>query len=303
MKMKKKSIRCLIGVLLLLGVIALAFVPKEHAKKDASDWMADLDDGRALTSLVIPGTHDSGALYSIADVAGKCQSLSVKEQLKAGVRFFDIRLQQRSEHLAVVHSFVDQLTDFEEVITDIVDFLREHPSEFLIVSIKEDADAINAESSFAEAVESKLLEYADMIRTQTALDETVGDLRGKIVIISRYAGASIGVPAYHGWSDNTAFYLENIYVQDRYAISDISEKQDEILTAFDIAKDENIFTLNYISCYLTSGFPPSYAATPAKTLNPWIRQYLQDTENAQGVILCDFMTSALAETIWRCNFK
>ena len=117
--MKKKSIRCLIGVLLLLGVIALAFVPKEHTKKGASDWMADLDDDRALTSLAIPGTHDSGALYSIADVAGKCQSLSVSEQLRAGVRFFDIRLQLRGDKLAVVHSFVDQMTDFAVVLDDI----------------------------------------------------------------------------------------------------------------------------------------------------------------------------------------
>ena len=52
MKMKKKSIRCLIGVLLLLGVIALAFVPKEHAKKDASDADIRMAQARLKRALV-----------------------------------------------------------------------------------------------------------------------------------------------------------------------------------------------------------------------------------------------------------
>ena len=69
-----------IGVGLLLAVlIFLAAVPLERAREDASDWMADLPPDTPLSAVVIPGTHDSGALYSIADVAGKCQSLSISE--------------------------------------------------------------------------------------------------------------------------------------------------------------------------------------------------------------------------------
>ena len=138
-KPKLQILSSLIAVVLLL----LAFLPLEYTCIDASDWMADLDDTLPLSALTIPGTHDSGALYSIADVAGKCQSLTVREQLKAGVRFFDIRLQLRGDKLAVVHSFVDQMTDFADVLDDMTDFLRDHPTEFLLVSIKQDADAKN----------------------------------------------------------------------------------------------------------------------------------------------------------------
>jgi len=113
-----------------------------------------------------------------------------------------------------------------------------------------------------------------------------------------------GFAAYDGWQDNTAFSINGIYVQDRYAIADPSEKQAEITDALTVAREQShALVLNYTSCYLTSGFPPSYAATPAKTVLPWLKKQLTDTNNVSGVIICDFMTSELCETIWRCNFR
>ncbi len=290
----------LIAVLLLL----LAFLPLETARTDASDWMADLDGDRPLSTLAIPGTHDSGALYSIADVAGKCQSQSITEQLKAGVRFLDIRLQLRGDRLAVVHSIVDQMTDFADVLADIAAFLRAHPTEFLIVSIKQDAEAIGANTTFADAVEEALSSYPDVVSCDRALPQTVAECRGKMYILARYAEAEVGIAAYDGWQDNTSFSLNGIYVQDRYAIADPAEKQAEITDALTVAREQShALTLNYTSCYLTSGFPPSYAATPAKTVLPWLGNLLTDENNVSGVIICDFMTSARCERIWRCNFQ
>ncbi len=300
----KKNYQISIVVLLLAALLFFAFIPSEKSKSDASDWMADLPDDRPLSALAIPGTHDSGALYSIADVAGKCQSLSVAEQLKAGVRFLDIRLQLRGERLAVVHSFVDQLTDFADVLADMTEFLQEHPSEFLIVSIKQDADAINAKTVFADAVEALLSAYPDVICCDSELPQTVSAARGKMYILARYDDAGIGIPAYDGWQDNTAFALNGMYVQDRYAIADIAEKQAGITDALAVAREQShALVLNYTSCYLTHGFPPSYAATPAKTILPWLQTRLTEDPAVSGVIICDFMTSALCEQIWRCNFR
>ena len=80
-------------------------------------WLSKVNDSKLITEMSIPGTHDSGATHSFFDVAGKCQDLSIKTQLKIGVRFFDIRLQQVNNKLNVVHSFVDQKTKFENVFT------------------------------------------------------------------------------------------------------------------------------------------------------------------------------------------
>lgn len=65
--------------------------------------------------MVIPGTHDSGAMHSIFDVAGKCQDLNIQQQLKIGVRFLDIRLRLKNDELEVVHSFVEQKLSFRSV--------------------------------------------------------------------------------------------------------------------------------------------------------------------------------------------
>ena len=224
-KPKLQILSSLIAVVLLL----LAFLPLEYACIDASDWMADLDDAQPLSALTIPGTHDSGALYSIADVAGKCQSLTVAEQLKAGVRFFDIRLQLRGDKLAVVHSFVDQMTDFADVLDDMTDFLHDHPTEFLLVSIKQDADAKNPTTTFANAVEQMLSAYPDLVRADRTLPETVSDARGTMTVLARYADAEVGVPVYDGWQDNTSFLLGELYVQDHYAIDDLTDKQQDIM--------------------------------------------------------------------------
>jgi len=301
--LRKHTIQ-LLSAILAVVLLLLAFLPLESSRIDASDWMADLDDAQPLSALTIPGTHDSGALYSIADVAGKCQSLSIAEQLKAGVRFFDIRLQLRGEKLAVVHSFVDQMTDFADVLDDLTAFLRAHPKEFLFVSIKQDASAQNPKTSFADAVEQMLADGADVVSTERSLPQTVGEARGKMHIFARYADAEIGIPAYDGWQDNTSFVLEDLYVQDRYAIDDPNDKISEIQTALEEQNTgDHALVLNFMSCYLTHGFPPMYAAPPAKPILSWLEQALQENLAPGGVLICDFMTSALAAMIWRCNFR
>lgn len=147
----------LITVLVILGVANSGVGARELDENDMMlDWMSRLDDKTPLNEVFIPGTHDSGALYSFLGVSGKCQSYTIGEQLSMGVRFFDIRLQLRGTELAVVHSFVDQKLTFDAVLEDIKAFLTENPSEFVIISIKEDADADAPELPFEKAVENAL---------------------------------------------------------------------------------------------------------------------------------------------------
>ena len=91
--MKKSIIKYVALMLASVVLTLLAVIPMQKADSDRSDWMAQLNDDATLKSLTIPGTHDSGALHSIAEISSKCQSLAIKDQLKIGVRFLDIRLQ------------------------------------------------------------------------------------------------------------------------------------------------------------------------------------------------------------------
>lgn len=299
-----KKIKAPITLALLLAMLTLGtLAPLQNARTDQSDWMASLSGDRSLGSLSIPGTHDSGALYSLLDVFGKCQTMPVSQQLKAGVRFLDLRLRLVEDELWIYHNFVEQKTDFQTMLEELVRFLREHPSEFLIVSLKEEASPIRSQVSFADTLEAMLSGYPDVVNTARALPETVGEARGMIQILARYGDASVGVPCADGWKDNTSFAIDRIYVQDHYQLSDTSEKIPDIERTFALAASGAYqLVLNYTSCYLSVSFPPAYAGVTALEINPWLRTRLPETTGPLGVMVCDFMTSELAQLIIERNF-
>ena len=282
----------------------VAVLPMQKGKADRSDWMADLDDDASLNSLTIPGTHDSGALHSLAEISGKCQSLSVEEQLKIGVRFLDIRLQLVDNELKVVHSFVDQLTDFEDVLDDLVAFIRNHEGEFLIVSIKEDASPKRSDRMFADVLEEMLLSYPE-INTERALPEKVGEARGAIHIVARYKNSTIGLPCYDGWKDDDTFVLGDVYIQDNYRVPNAEEKIADIRSTYSVAMEKNhALVLNFTSCYLETCFPPIYAGLPAHKINRDTQKaLLNEYDGPLGVLVCDFMTAELADAIIGRNFR
>ena len=302
--MKKHNLLRATALVLTAVLSVLAVIPLQHAETDRSDWMAELDDSLPLNALFLPGTHDSGALHSIADVSGKCQTLTVSDQLEIGVRFLDIRLQLVNDELKIVHSFVDQQTDFSDIMDDMAAFLRENPSEFLLVSFKEDADPKRSEADFSATLEAALHAYPDIVSESNALPVTVGEARGKLHVIARYADATLGLPCHSGWVDDDSFPLNGLYVQDNYRVDSAEEKFSEIVTAYEIAcASEYTLVLNYTSCYLTKGFPPLYAGTPAHDIHFGLRESIPLIGGPLGVLVCDFMTSDLAELIIRRNFR
>lgn len=299
----KKWITRIVITLVAIALVIISLAPIDTVNGgEGRNWMKNLDDSAKINSISIPGTHDSGAIYSIADVAGKCQSLTIESQLNAGVRFLDIRLKQNGNKLALVHSFVDQKTDFETQLKIMVNFLKSNPSEFLIVSIKEDDDAVDATVSFDMAVKTELDKYASYVNFNTTLPTTIGEARGKIHIVSRFY-SSFGVSAYSGWRDSTSFEIGSLFVQDHYELDGYQRKKDEIQNALAKAKSQTYsLVINFASGYQSDGFPPSYATTTARQINPWLAQTLKETDGCVGVILFDFITTDLAKTVYGRNF-
>lgn len=300
--MNRKKLLHIIVLVAFVGLAVFSVIPMQRAQSARADWMASLDDATAINALTIPGTHDSGALHSIADAVGKCQTLSIAEQMEMGVRFLDIRLQITDNKLRIVHSIVDQKTYFEDVLSDMICFLRDNPSEFLLVSIKEDASSKNSDKDFTEVLEQMLLSYSE-VSTSTALPKTVGEARGKIHVLARYSGATIGLPCYYGWSDDNSFTLDRIYVQDNYVVKDAEEKIADIGNAFTVASaSDHDLVINFTSCYFEECFPPLYAGFPAHEIHKWLKSSIPDAEGPLGVILCDFITSDLVTAMVGRNF-
>lgn len=287
---KKIIVRSILGVF-LLGIPLFGFtsILKQTSKSNKyADWMASLDNNTSLREVNMPGSHDTMALYSIGDLAGQCQSLSLKDQLNLGVRFLDIRLKEENDKLKVVHGFVDQKATFKQV-TDIVEsFLNKHPSEFLIMSIKEEANSSNSNLSFEDSLKTYL--DNEIYLKNNSLPEKLGDIRGKVVLLSRYRNATIGIPCFNEWKDSISFTINetDIYVQDTYKITSKEQKQDEIIKCFN--ENGHALKINFLSAYRTNTFPPSYSVSAAKDINPWINQEISKYDD-RGIVLYDFVTS------------
>lgn len=138
-----------------------------------TDWMGRVADGTSAAALTIPGTHDSGTKngpqkgvldgaesfipilgikevsYAIVAQLVITQDMSIKDQLKAGIRFLDIRCNNNGDNFGIQHGIYDIVdTTFNGVLQDCVDFLREHPSEIILMSLKEEGDSHNSKLGF-----------------------------------------------------------------------------------------------------------------------------------------------------------
>ena len=296
--MEKKTKKALIlGVSLglpisVLGVFGLygSVSPKVPESK-AGDWLGQMSDLTRIKDISMPGSHDTMALYSIGDLAGRCQSLSLASQLDAGVRFLDIRLQNQNDNLKAVHGIVDEKEKFPAIVNTIDTFLTEHPTEFLIVSIKEEEKPKGGTKDFETLVVDSLTEKW---YTGNVMPATLGQVRGKAILLSRYADSKFGVPAYEGWQDSASFSLPNlIHVQDEYKVNDIQVKKDAIKKCLDwtnsIVSILSPIDLNFFSAYRTSYFPPSYAPSVAKEINMELEEILKSYQKT-GIAILDFVT-------------
>ena len=286
MKTRSIIISSVIAVALISTSVVGFVVKQKSGSEKYANWMSHLDDNVSIRNINMPGSHDTMALYSIADLAGQCQSLSLHDQLNLGVRFLDIRLKEDHDKLKSVHGFIDQKVSFETITRTIEEFIEKNPSEFIIMSVKEEAESSNSEISFENSLKSYL--NKDIYLKDTELPNKLGDVRGKVMLLSRYENSTIGVPAYDGWKDSVSFTLPNdIYVQDTYQITSAEQKQDEIVKCFNEAG--HALKINFLSAYRTDTFPPSYAVSAAEDINPWINEEI-NKYNDRNIVLYDFVT-------------
>lgn len=285
----KKGI--VIPVSLSTFIFATAFlgfsgVLKQTTKNNTyADWMSSLDDNLSLREVNMPGSHDTMALYSIANLAGQCQSLSLKNQLGLGVRFLDIRLKEEKGELKAVHGFVDQRVTFKNISRTIEAFLKDHQKEFIFLSIKNEVNQ-EYDPNFEKALKKYLV--GDSYYLGDTLPEKVNEVRGKAILLSRYAEPTIGINCFNGWRDSDSFTLSNdFYIQDTYKVTSKEEKQEEIIKCFN--ESGHALKINFLSAYRTDLFPPSYSISTAKDINPWINLEIEKYAD-RGIVLYDFVS-------------
>ncbi len=270
-----------------------------------SVWMSKLSGNVSLAALNIPGTHNSGALHEPFPKTARCQTLTIMGQLEVGVRFFDIRCRHEKDQFAIFHGPIDQHLSFDEVLQDMLAFLKRNTRETLILSIKEEHAANAPTRSFGETLQS----YIDRSSLAWYTKETIpnlGAVRGKIVLLRRFRSPNkpLGMPA-TDWGHNGFYRGPNLFIQDRFKIPDAGIKWKTIEKAFEhsLKDSSDRLHLHFASGYTQNSFGIPNITKVSTPINQNLTEYLKRAAHLRhGCVVLDFITPDLAEAIYQLNF-
>ncbi len=263
-----------------------------------SKWMSALPDSKKIGDISIPGTHETFALYGRlgADLYVQCQSMSIEEQLKAGIRFIDARCRFLKEGtFSIHHGAFFQKKFFGEVIMALKKFLKNNPDETIFMrgkqeySTESDENFIKVFNDYYKRFGGDDYFFAPEDPNSCNLPEDLGEVIEKIVIIENVSGLQ-GVK----WNC--------LRIQDDYKLNLFSsthskyKKVEKHLEASNKDK-ENIY-LNFSSA---TGWLFPYVI--ADDVNEYLLDYLKVNPTIKtGIVAMDYPGDDLIQTIINTNF-
>ena len=303
--------------------------------KPATDWLDMVRDEVKVCKLSIPGTHDTmtgmgfyqPGLKFVFNMTAISQLSDLEEQMNSGLRFFDIRPVVSTDTIAkkkilrLTHGISELDVSFEQTIDWLQAYLKAHPSEFFIAKLQFDngfEDQKDVYSLLSDVLH--MSKYQGLFVENWRPDITVGEMRGKILWLSRYDLRLLN-DLYHypivycDWPDedpdieedlnpaaqrNCAMYnMEDstikarLYKQDYYKTTTEKRMKNKQKTVIDMmhsarevnATDENIWIVNHCSAY-TEVSPRGYI-TNAANLHPLVIEDLQKYEGTVGITPMD----------------
>lgn len=292
----------------------------------AEDWMQCLDDNAYLSQVSIPGTHDSatGEGWSgwmgeaFGPSMGLTQHLTIAQQLDCGVRAFDLRPCVVDNELVINHGILQTKAHFPATLKQLCQFVTDHPTEFVVVVMRHETDGDDNSSLWNDMMNNCLT--SDSILPRLAdfkRDITVGELRGKVLVLSRdkYANKPVG-GFITGWAHQANYVtatikgltgmLATLYVQDFYEVMEnMTAKLNGIEKLLNFSTNNNVFKgvrhlvlcINCASGYTASASTDGNRDNAAQC-NQKIISYLADETHAgpTGIIFMDFAGTDTSES-------
>ncbi len=264
--------------------------------------MSRAPDSRELWELVIPGTHDSGAMLEPLLGLAATQDLTIAEQLEAGVRFFDLRARIVEDSFWLYHGSIDQDQAFADVFATLYAYLDANPSETIIASLKEEATPSNATKAF----DAIFADYVAQSPEHWLLGEafpSLGEARGKIVLVRRFSStmAPLGIDA-APWADDATFTITNrLRVQDEYTVDDNNAKWAAITALLDEPRIAGTLYLDYTSGYQTNDMGLSNILAVSDDINARLDETLANEAILPVVFVMDHVTSERVRAVIDAN--
>lgn len=234
-----------------------------------ADWMGGIEDSRSLSTLTIPGTHDSSTYaynspMNPAALMVWTQDEDFTGQLNGGIRFFDMRCQSVNNKCELHHSTYDLGISLDDALNQIIPFLQSNPTETVLMSIKEEEPPVGSSAPLDQVINNYVQQNPGLWYVNNSIP-TLGQVRGKIVLLRRYDAPTypMGIDMTN-WPDNQTFFTTNTSnvtysVQDEYATAGgdygtpPNVKWSAIVNEFNAAKVNSPQTLyiNFTSSYWT----------------------------------------------------
>ncbi|WP_066946231.1 phosphatidylinositol-specific phospholipase C [Streptomyces lushanensis] len=283
----------LAGALAVSATALVGAAPAVAASRRAlapQDWMGGLGDATPVQRLTIPGTHNSGAQVGGLWVA--CQNTTVAAQLNSGIRFLDVRCRAFDNAFSIHHAAFYQNLNFDDVLGACRDFLRAHPSETVLMRLKQEYSE-ESDAEFRRIFDTYLdgKGWRSLFRLDGGLP-TLGEARGRVVLLADNGG----LPGVR-YGDGGLFDIQDDYQAEPFA------KYPKIEAHFRKAVQQpgKLF-VNYVST--AALLPPRWNSD---RLNPQVHTFLDGAEasgwRGLGIVPLDFPAtrSGLVESLIRHN--
>ncbi|MQB52715.1 1-phosphatidylinositol phosphodiesterase [Rahnella sp. RcJ3] len=266
--------------------------------------MSYFHDDTPLNQISIPGTHDSSTfgISGPALVVTQNHVNNINKQLTDGIRFIDARCRHIENVFAMHHDRYYLNHMFGDVLNACYSFLAANPSECIIISVKPEYDESKCSRGFAETFE-KSYYNKDHWYVGNQVPK-LGEIRGKIVLISRFAGSSMGIHT-SGWKDNGVSDIAGfLHIQDKYNEHNEVYKWHAIRDAWNFSASNNRLgwlTLNFTSIAGKVGTSPYEYAVDK---NPELANYIIPRKEAGGIVISDYYYEGrITQKVIKTNFR
>ncbi|KAL5611644.1 hypothetical protein BROUX41_000773 [Berkeleyomyces rouxiae] len=283
------------------------------SQDDLYDWMSRIRNDAPVSSLSIPGTHNS-MTYSLTEnknLQGQLDTLA--RQLKGGIRFIDIGSRRNGEKIGVFHGGTYTEHDLDEVFSVVFGFLDYYESESVIMRIHKDSWPLGESSAFKNNMNRYLGptgQFKDSVKnrlyTHPGPYDTwapkMGDIRGKLVILQDFStkpAGRFGIP----WKSSSISATEWKISKGRVGVN---YKWSSIETGIRAANEDTENKLHITYTGVSFGTAPFMAAggksLNQKGMNDMLGEFLKDDNvDRAGIVAVDFPGDKLVREILKRN--
>lgn len=290
----------------------------ENKQLSSNNWMERVDGSKKLNQLNIPGSHDSLA-YNISDVVkryAQCQNYTLKEQLENGIRIFDIRLfydKEKNEIFCCHGKGIfqcnchqkgsDKLISYDFVLSTIANFLKDHPTETVIIAPKHESGNKQLTNRHIDLEHKKLNKFG-IIYTANRVP-SLNEVRGKIVLWDKknalQGGMKILTTDEHVSSGKYAGVCWKIQKKFKTTPDEKVSILKRFLYNAKTSQDVDHGYINYTSGFDSFVFLPD-SSSVAKSVNNLIKNYEFKKGYLYGWLIGDFVDVNYAKAIYMSNF-